>query len=324
MAVTNADVARLAGTSTAVVSYVFNDGPRRVASKTRERVLVAAAELGYRPNRLARGLRAEHTGFVGLLSPDSTNPYFSALDRALVIEMGRRKLTPLISHAGLLGLSEAEALNTFLGARVDGMVVVWLDENDTELPEVDVPIVFVHHRPLNAQGSFIPADNVQATRLAISHFAEHGISRPAFWGGLDDQGPTGERQREWRRATGRHDAEPIRSAYSRSAAFDEFLRLHASGELPSAVLISTGVQALGVLAAAHHTGTRIPENLSIILLDGSDDMAFSVPSLTAVNQPVEAMAHAAVNVLCGEDAGVLEPGTLVIRESCGCTRPITP
>ena len=77
------DVARLAGTSTAVVSYVFNDGPRPVAAATRERVLAAAAELGYLPNALARSLSAGRTHSLGLIVPDICNPYFAELARAI-------------------------------------------------------------------------------------------------------------------------------------------------------------------------------------------------------------------------------------------------
>ena len=75
--VTAKDVAERAGTSTAVVSYVFNDGPRGVAPATRERVLRAATELNYRPNALARALSNGRTASVGLIVPDIANRFFA-------------------------------------------------------------------------------------------------------------------------------------------------------------------------------------------------------------------------------------------------------
>jgi LacI family transcriptional regulator len=72
---TRADVARLADTSTAVVSYVVNGGPRPVAA--------AITELGYRPNAVARALRAQQTQTIGMLVPDISNPFFAELSQAV-------------------------------------------------------------------------------------------------------------------------------------------------------------------------------------------------------------------------------------------------
>ena len=77
--VTRADVARLAGVSTAVVSYVVNDGPRPVAPHTASRVRDAIELLGYRPNLTARALKLGTTGILGLVVPDSSNPFYAEL-----------------------------------------------------------------------------------------------------------------------------------------------------------------------------------------------------------------------------------------------------
>src|SRR6476620_3133180 len=82
--VTRADVARLAGVSSAVVSYVVNDGPRPVAAETAARVREAIELLGYRPNPSARALKLGTTGVLGLVVPDSSNPFFAEL--ALEVE----------------------------------------------------------------------------------------------------------------------------------------------------------------------------------------------------------------------------------------------
>ena len=72
--VTRRDVARLAGTSEALVSYVLNDGPRQVAPATRARIITAIEQLGYRPNAVARSLRTSRTMTMGLVVPDNSNP----------------------------------------------------------------------------------------------------------------------------------------------------------------------------------------------------------------------------------------------------------
>ena len=76
-AATRSDVARLAGVSTAVVSYVVNGGPRPVAADTARRVRDAIEVLGYRPNATARALKLGTTGVLGLIVPDSSNPFYA-------------------------------------------------------------------------------------------------------------------------------------------------------------------------------------------------------------------------------------------------------
>lgn len=319
MAVTYADVAKMAGTSTAVVSYVFNDGPRGVAPGTRERVLAAAAALGYRPNRLAEALRTGASGFVGVLAPDSSIPFFAELTRALVAELGRRKLFALVSHAGLSGLTELEAIDTLLSAQVDGLIVTAFWEEDHSALRPDVPLVYVHHRPPGSAGTLIPSDNTHAVALAIEHFrTEHSISSPAFWSGPTDHGPLGERARSWAGIVGSNGL-LIRSEHDSSAAESEFQRMAAQGDIPRGIIVATDQQAFGILAAAYQEGIRIPEDLAIISLDGSQQSAFTAPSLTVVQQPLEKIASRAVDTLFGKKpSGISPEGHLIIRHSCGC------
>ncbi|MDI9384478.1 MAG: LacI family DNA-binding transcriptional regulator, partial [Verrucomicrobiota bacterium] len=85
---TRDDVARLAGVSSAVVSYVVNDGPRPVATKTRVRVLEAIDKLGYRPNAAARSLITGRSDLIGLVVPDVENQYFATLAKAVETAAG--------------------------------------------------------------------------------------------------------------------------------------------------------------------------------------------------------------------------------------------
>ena len=83
MAVTRNDVAKKAGVSPAVVSYVLSPGQRPVSEKARARVLAAVKELGYRPDGLARSLKVGRTKTLGLVLPDASNPFFAELARAI-------------------------------------------------------------------------------------------------------------------------------------------------------------------------------------------------------------------------------------------------
>lgn len=324
MAVTYADVAKRAGTSTAVVSYVFNDGPRGVAPKTRARVLKAAQELGYRPNRLAAGLRSGSTGFVGVLVPDSSIPFFAELTRTMIAELGKRGFLALVSHAGLSGLAETATIDALLSAKVDGLLLTAFSREDHPQLDLDIPVVYVHHKPPSSDAVLIESDNDHATRLAVEHLRWHGIE-PAFWTGPDDEGPLGVRTRAWQDSLGTA-AEPLRSAFSAGDAEAAFLSLAAEGGVPRGIVVATDQQAVGILAGAYEAGIRVPDELALISLDGSPETAFTSPPLTVVQQPLEEMVRQAVSILANDQdrAEHISPGRLVLRRSCGCVPARTP
>ncbi|MGH3588203.1 MAG: LacI family DNA-binding transcriptional regulator, partial [Pseudonocardia sp.] len=98
--VTRDDVARHAGTSPAVVSYVLNNGPRPVAAATRARVEAAMAELGYRPNLVAKALRSARSNTIGLVVPDSTESFFTELVHAVERAAHEAGMLVLLGNSG--------------------------------------------------------------------------------------------------------------------------------------------------------------------------------------------------------------------------------
>ncbi|MBB2910310.1 LacI family transcriptional regulator [Streptosporangium becharense] len=327
MAVTLADVARRAGTSTAVVSYVMNDGPRPVAAATRERVLAAAAELGYRPNRIARALRARVSGVVGLVLADASNPYFAALARHIEQALESHGKLTLLGNAGFDPERQRQLAERFLDAQVDGLAVVSSDgglDVATRAAAAGVPAVYVHHRPDRARTPLVAADNEASVHAAVEHLRWHGHRRIAFLTGPDDVGPVGERRRAWQEAVAPHEREPrlLRCDFSRAAAAALVQRLAAEDMLPRAVIVATDEQAIGVLSGASAAGLAVPDRLAVISCDGAPESAYTAPSLTVVAQPLEAMARYAVDLLF--DRAAPPPALhapLIPRRSCGCVVP---
>lgn len=321
IATTLKDVAREAGTSTAVVSYVMNNGPRPVAPETRERVLAAAARLNYRPNRIARALRVRTSGVVGLVLADASNPYFAALAREIEHALeGRDKLT-LTGNAGYSAARQTLLVGRFLDAQVDGLIIVSA-EGATDVAAaartMGVPIVYVHHRPTHASAPTIAADNNASVRAAIAHLQAHGHTQIGFLAGPgpSDQGPVAERHAAWRSAVG-VEAPLLRSDYTRAAA--DALTRHLIGKdaLPAALITATDEQAIGVLAGAAACGRPIPGKLAVISLDGTPDSAYTAPPLTVIAQPLRKMAEQAVNLLFDADTPDSNlKGVLIERRSC--------
>ncbi|MFI6391063.1 LacI family DNA-binding transcriptional regulator [Nonomuraea sp. NPDC050540] len=321
--ITLADVARRAGTSTAVVSYVINDGPRPVAAATRERVLAAAAELGYRPNRIARALRSRTTGVVGLILADALNPYFGALAEHVERALTEHDRLMLIGNAGYSAERQRHLVERFLAAQVDALVIVSADAADDvarHAARAGVPAVYLHNGPAADSAPLVAADNEHAVREAVAHLRAHGHHDPAFLAGPHDTGPVGLRRRTWQDGAA-PGAVPLRSAYSRADADALTRRLIAAGAMPRALITATDEQAVGVLSGACAAGLAVPDDLAVISLDGTSDSAHTAPALTVTRQPLAAMAGQAVALLFDRAAPApASRATLLARRSCGCDR----
>jgi LacI family transcriptional regulator len=327
------DVARLAGTSTAVVSYVLNAGPRPVSAATRERVLHAVEQLGYRRNRMARALRARRSGVVGLIVPDPANPYFAQLGRAIesaAYERGQQ----LVLAAGGAGDRESTALRAFLELQVDGLLVVPAGQPEpllNLLSDTDLPSVVLHRRVRHADLRAITNDDRAAGYAAASHLLEHGHRYVACVSGPKEPGsPVVDRTTGYRAAlrNAGHRASPadvVDCPYGAAidVRFEVARALLVNRPRVSAVVACTDESAFALLRAAADLGRRVPDDLAVVTIDGTQGCEASVPSLSAVTTDFTAIAESALESILGA-AGVGEqqvdvPMTLERRESCGCT-----
>jgi LacI family transcriptional regulator len=301
---TRSDVARHAGVSTAVVSYVVNNGPRPVAPATRQRVLDSMSALGYRPNAVARALRLRRATAIGLVLPDVSNTYFGALAR----ELSDRAFTA--GYALLLGDSnndpdrERAQIESLVSHQVDGLIVLSLAPGSTaELRET--PTVYLDQRSRPGQASIV-IDNTGGARAAVEHLAGHGRRRIAHLGGLaGSPGADDRAQADYSREGGHAAARDLLSRRPRA----------------DAVFVASDVQALGLLLAARELGIAVPDDLAVVSFDGTEDAVFSDPPLTAIEQPLARIADAALSTVLGQvhpDGRQEIPVDLVIRRSCGC------
>lgn len=321
--VTARDVAARAGTSTAVVSYVFNDGPRRVLPATRDRVLDAAAELGYRPNILARSLKAGRTHSIGLIVPDICNPYFAELAREIENQATEAGNLLLIADSALSPEIEARHWRSLIERQVDSMVVVSVVDDPERVPYAgaDLPVVALHPVAEGTGVSSLTIDYEAAAATATRHLVEHGYDHVQLLNGAVDAAGTrqhlrgyrsvveaaGVRSGVWRSAISRHEA---------AAVVGERL---SAGERPRAVYCTTDEQAFGVLYAAHRAGLRVPDDLAVVGFDGTRNCLVSIPALTTVQQPRARYAARALEVLATPGTTVHEtlPYDFVVRASCG-------
>ncbi|MEU0566995.1 LacI family DNA-binding transcriptional regulator [Nonomuraea sp. NPDC005983] len=319
-------MARLAGVSTAVVSYVLNEGPRPVAEATRRRVLDAVAELGYRPSALAKALRSQRTNLLGLVVPDCANPFFATLTKDVERAAFAAGLLTLVGNAAFDETTELAYLRAFL--ELDVAAVVLIDAVGTppvrELLAGHAGRVVMLHRSLpGVRGISVVSDNRHGGRLAALHLLGHGHRAVACLTGPDRLAPVRERERGWQEAL--EEAGPaacgplVRCDYSRDAAAEATLRLLDQAEPPTAIFATTDELALGALAAASSRGVPVPDRLAVVGMDGIPEAAHSHPPLTTVAQDVAGLAEQAVRAAAGRlHEPVTLPVTLIPRRTCGC------
>ncbi len=326
---TVADVASVAGTSTAVVSYVINNGPRPVAPATRDRVLNAIAQLGFRPSRGARALRVQRSSFIGLVVPGTADPFYVQHSHAIEAAASRRDFLTMTGNSGFDATQEATLTAALLDEGAAGMVIMGIG-GSTALSDVlqrsATRRVFVHHRTEGIDGPLVAVDDYEWAKRATTHLLEHGYGEVAILTHLDDEGPVGRRLEGWRDALQTAGKVPEahwvqRSPIDRASASDAIEDWLLSPDRPRAIFVATDELAFGLLHRAGRLGILIPDDLAVFSFDGVDATATTVPELSTVREPFAAMGERAVQLIL-DDAQTQETEIfdceMVYRRSCGC------
>lgn len=326
---TSKDVARLAGTSIATVSYVFNDGPRPVSVATREKVLEAAKELGYKPNAAARALITGKTATFGLVVPSILNPFFGELSHAIEEVARDHGHLLLIADSDMDPSQENRHLEAFVNRRVDGVVLV---SCAIDAPVIDIltansiPLVALNPMPSHPEVRTVHLDYEGAAEELATHLL--GVHQVDSLLMVLARGELGSAQHEKgvRSAAESLGSEAtlaiLESDVSRADVFKRLQEYLHNNNRPEAIYCATDEQAYGALAALSEFGYQVPSDVKVVGFDGTLHSEFAVPSLTSVRQPLEEIAKRAIEILLKLREGVIDdgqlPGKLLLRKSCGC------
>jgi LacI family transcriptional regulator len=321
------DVAERAGVSIATVSRVLR-GTVKVAPETRDRVLVAAEELRWRPNRLARGLATKGQSAVGIVFPDLSGPYYSQVVLGFeeqAVEADRSVLI-LATHGRL----NSDEMVLDLADRCDGLVVMdrtVTDDVVRDLEAAQVPVVLLA-RPAVGEVPAVRAENTAAATELVAHLVvTHGLRRLAFLGDPEAAPDVEQRWDGFRR--GHADAgltppdKPVRSGFLVDDGYAAAAALLDEADRPQALYCANDEVALGACRAAHDLGLRIPRDLAVTGWDDNPAARALTPPLTTVRQPMRELGRTAGDLLSARMAGVggdslTLPTQPVIRRSCGC------
>jgi LacI family transcriptional regulator len=327
---TRADVAEMAGTSTAVVSYVINNGPRRVAPETGERVRAAIRELNYRPNAVARSLRLQRTRALGLVVPDLANPFFAELAAAIEMSAAGHGEALLLGNSLDSEDREAHNLRTFIDYRVDGLIVVPVasgGELVTLLQDLDIPVVVLDRLVPGTSAPTVMPDNVAGAQEATEHLLAHGHTNVGCIAGPEAIFTAEERLHGWRTAieaagVTRERQFVVRSEFDRDAGCRATVELLSMPDAPHALFASSDEQAFGALRASAKLKLRVPEDLAIVGFDGLRHSQSTIPRLATMRQPFEKLGELAVDLVHQQPPLMSEitrlPVALQTGGTCGC------
>lgn len=304
------DIAKAAGVSQSTVSRVLNDSPTSVpiAAETRERVREVAANLGYSPNPLARGLRGARTMLLGVIVREIMDPFFSVAIDAISAEALARGYNVVLGSAHSKA-DEAIALKTVLETRHCDAILLLGDMRDEpkfleDLRASQTRMIALWHGTELEGVPTVNVDNRAGVVAALDHLTGLGHERIAFIGGRP-LGDIRERHTAYVDYLGSAGIEVtddyIQNVSNDPSGGDQALRAFMDLEdRPTAVICSTDHMASGVLHAAFDLGLGVPNDLSVVGFDDIPIAGFTVPPLTTVRMPVAEMSAVAARLAMDE------------------------
>jgi DNA-binding LacI/PurR family transcriptional regulator len=294
------DVAQLAGVSHQTVSRVINGSPQ-VRAGTRQRVLAAMQELGYRPNAVARALVTGRSQTLGVVSFDTT--LYGPASTLYGIERAAHEAGYFIVVASLKVLNRASVLDGVDRLRrqgVDGILVIAPQQDAVEallhVPR-DIPLLAVVAGPDGLP--VVGVDQVTGAARATRHLIDLGHRAVWHLAGPSDFVEAQERVAGWRLATdaaGLDPPPPLFGDWSARSGYDLGRRLATDPEV-TAIFVANDQMALGVLRAMHEAGRNVPDQVSVVGFDDVPEAPYFIPPLTTVRQDFDEMGSLGVRLL---------------------------
>ena len=298
------DVAEHAGVSVSTVSHVINE-TRHVSTDTRQRVLGAMNALNYQPNRLARSLRVKKTQTIGMIVPDSSNPFFSEIARHIedyCFEQGYSVI--LCNSDGDLD-KELFYANVLVEKQVDGILFVAVglsEDNILSLNAQHIPTMLVdRHIPKLALDSVL-VNNRKGGWLATEHLIERGHQRIGCITGFSGLTPSSERVMGYHQALEERglsidESLIVQGDFHFKSGYDRTQQLLDLKKPPTALFCGNDLMAIGAMRAAVERGLNIPDDIAFVGFDDIPIAQFMNPPLTSVTQPLKKLGRLSSQLL---------------------------
>ena len=324
------DVAARAGVSIGTASKALNDNGR-LKKETREKVIAAAAELGFRPNSMAQSLHRAKSMTVGILSTDSFGRFTFPIVEALEERLAEHGIAVFMCNATDDPAREKQHLDQLLGKRIDGLLVTArrMDMRPAiAVPGKSMPVIYVFSQTDDPDALCLIPDDYGGAVLGVEHLIAIGRKRIAHITGPETFEAVTLRHRGYRDALAKAEL-PTIEGYYRNGKWSEVSGREAVAELfggkaevPDGLFCGNDQIARGATDALRERGLRVPQDVAVVGFDNWDVMALAArPPLTSVDMNLRALGRAAgerlIAMIAGERLRGVErlPCSLVVRQS---------
>lgn len=327
---TSRDIARAANVSQATVSRVLS-GNSNVLAETRERVLAVMRQMNYRPNGMARAMRTNRTGNIGVVVSRLANPLYPEMLQILGQRLTEAGLRMMVWNTD--ETDEGAAASAVRESLVDGVIMTTATALSTPLYEavmLNAPVVLIHRVVDGWPCDQVTSDNAKGAATVADYVVQSDRNRIGLIEGPPLASTIRARQTAFRTRLDELERplDPSLSicvdSFSHSTGFDAASYLLDLAQPPDVLFCVNDVIALGARDAARVRGVDVPGRLWIIGYDDIEMAAWPAFDLTTVRQPLKQMAQEAVRLLLERIAGtggdhttICLPNELVIRGSSG-------
>jgi LacI family transcriptional regulator len=328
------DVAAEARVHPSTVSRVLNGhAASTIRPETRQRIVLAADRLGYRPSALARNLRLQRSLTLGMLVPDITNPFFSSIIKGAEDAARERGYNLILCNSEDEPEREATYLHVLRQGLVDGLLIAssqMADGTIEGLREDGFPFVLLNRAAHGKDDLAVVVDNHAAAAEVVTYLAALGHRRIGHIAGPQKTTTGLERRDGYRDAVRRLGLADEPGLVVEAEAFTELGGHRALGEMlggtarPSAIFAANDLIAIGMLQRLREMGLRVPQDVSIVGFNDIPLAGLLEPALTTVRVPQLQMGIIGTRLLIDRlqgkpitDGRVTLPTELVIRASSG-------
>ncbi len=334
------DVARLAGVSTASVSYVIN-GTKELSEETTQRIKDAIKQTNYVPHALAKSLRMGKTLTIGVLVEDIRGLPIAAIVNGVEESLEEHGFQMILKDLHMLEKLYNQydqivdyrdyindSVSLMLRSHVDGIIYVGLHDRHLNgiLDPIGKPIVFAYSHG-SEMDHYVTYDNVKGAITAVNYLINHGHHDIGLITGHPDSFPTHQRLEGFHAAMEQAEL-PVHEDYIRygdweyDSGYQQIKNLLTLPKPPSAVFAMNDLMAAGCLNAAQEMGLRIPQDFSIIGFDNREIASYLPVPLTTIQLPTTEIGHQSAEMLLrlidgGDviDNGIILPCELIERNS---------
>lgn len=296
------DVARVAGVSKTTVSRVVNEDTRKVSDETVERVMQAITSLGYEHNSVARSLRTDRTNIVMLMIPDITNPFWPEVARGIQDAMDKAGYSVVFANIDWNKAREQEFLRIAMRTRVDGILINPIHVSEEQILATRIPSVILGTRPGFKALDMVGSDTSLAMHKALEYLVRMGHQQIGLLLGSSETGSNLSRKNSFYEFFAERDL-PVNPEHVVEVTFDNhggergMCRLLELAQIPTAVIASNDLIALGALQVANEMGYQVPKDISIMGIDDIYASSLSIPALTTMRKQKYEIGQKAAELL---------------------------